>query len=465
MTLRWSLLLLVLPLALAACTGEEETEAPEPSVTASAAMASPTARASLPPSATPHPPPSPTPFPTPPPSTTPEPTEVALTTTPAPPEHLLGVFVVAADGSGEPLKVADDGFVEGWSPDGALIGVSTLDPDQSGCMVAPAACFRELCVVRADGQGQAVSLGDAQVPMWSARENKLLFYRLVRGPFTTASGHTFTGITAKEICVADAATGATTVLASNGPITRVDGETVTTVGSYGDWPRWPPDESRVLFGFGSGLYVAKADGSQAPARVADGNIYEADWSPDGQQIVYSWGGEIYTVAADGSDSPRKLVIGHQPDWSPDGSRIAFIAKTLPTTEIWLLDPATGESDKLVDVGLPNVSPTLVWSPEGNVILYVAAGAIYCIAPEGDAPPRKLADGGWPVWSPDGKRVAFTRGFDRPDGAPLKSQLFVVNADGSGLTLLADDLTRSCVTYARSPNSQRIAFSSIYCPLS
>jgi len=229
----WWLLLLVVPLALTSCGGGEKAQAPEPSVTASAARASPTARVSLPPSASP------------------EPTEAAPTTTPeatpAPIEYLEGIFVVAADGSGAPVKLAEDGEVHGWSPDGTLIAVTTLDPDQSGCNVSSQSCFAEISLIRADGQGRPVSLGSGSSPQWSADGKRLLFYRLIRGPIDDPTGHPYTGITAKEVCVADATTGETTVLASVGPAAL-----------FGN-PTWSPDETRVFFHFGEpgdpSLYV------------------------------------------------------------------------------------------------------------------------------------------------------------------------------------------------------------------
>jgi Tol biopolymer transport system component len=451
----WSLLLLVSPL-LIACTGEEEVEPPSPSATAVVAQPTSTAFPTRTPAA------SPTLFPPRPPTATPEatetvPTEASITpeATPVAPEHLLGVFVVPADGSDEPLKVADDGFVAGWSPDGALIAFTLLHPDQTGCGVVPAGCFSMIFLVRADGTEEPTKLADGNAPVWAPGTNRLLFYTLTRGELTTWQGDTYPAIVGRDVYVADLTSGRTITLASNRSTEPV---------SSGGMSSWSPDGSHVLLGWGN-LYMVKADGSEPPLKIANGSTFEVDWSPDGKRIVYSWGGEIYSVAADGSEPPRKLAIGHQPYWSPDGSRIAFIAKTLPTSEIWLVDPDTGEASKLVDGRLPYFSPKSVWSPDGSLILYRAEQSIYVVDPQGSAAPTKLGDGDSATWSPDGERVAITRTIEPSQGIPGASQLFVVNADGSGLTLLLDNLTPWCVTYAWSPDSQRIAFSSIYCPLS
>jgi Tol biopolymer transport system component len=371
------------------------------------------------------------------------------------------VFVVPADGSGAPLKLADEGEVHGWSPDGTLIAITTLDPDQSGCNVSSRSCFREISVIRADGQGQPVRLGSGSAPKWSARENKLLFYRLIRGPVARPPAPPFTEVTAKEICVADAATGETTVLASLGPTALFDN------------PTWSPDESRVLFSFGEGfpisLYVVSADGSESPTKLADGSTFAADWSPDSQRIVYSCGDYICTVAADGSEPPRRLVPAREPDWSPDGSGIAVEAGVFPNFEVWLIDPETGQGIKLADGALPDRFRESVWSPDGSMILYQADGHIYALAPEGNAPAAKLAEAGGPpslpdlaAWSPDGKRVAFWRNVGGSDNSAGVLQLVAVNADGSDPTLLADGVAPSCVTHTWSPDSQRIALSTFEC---
>jgi Tol biopolymer transport system component len=329
-----------------------------------------------------------------------------------------------------------------------------LHPDQTGCGVTPAGCFGMIFLVRADGTEEPTKLADGNAPAWAPGTNRLLFYTLTRGELTTWQGDTYPAIVGRDVYVADLASGRTIALASNRSTESV---------SSGGVSSWSPDGSHVLLGWGN-LYMVKADGSEPPLKIADGSTFELDWSPDGQRIVYSWGGYIYTVPADGSEPPRKLAIGHQPYWSPDGSRIAFIAKTLPTSEIWLLDPETGETSKLVDGRLPYFSPKSVWSPDGTLILYRAEESIYVLDPQGSAPPTKLGDGDSASWSPDGQRVAITRTIEPSQGVPGASQLFLVNADGSRLTLLLDNLAPWRVTYVWSPDSQRIAFSTYTGPL-
>jgi Tol biopolymer transport system component len=460
MTLRWWWLLAVIPLALVACGGGEKTRTPEPSATASVVQPSATARVNPPPSTTAEMSPSPTQFPTLPPTASPEPTEVAPATpeaTPIPAGYLEGTFVVPTDGSGAPVRLADDGEVHEWSPDGTLIAITTLDPDQSGCNISTQACFWQLFLIRADGQGQPVSLGSGSAPQWSADGKRLLFYRLIRAPVTRPPNPPFTEVTAKEVCLVDAATGETAVLASWVPT------------AFFGAPTWSPDESRVLLNFGEpgapSLYVVKADGSEPPVKLADGSG-PTDWSPDSRRIVYSCGDYVCTVAADGSEAPRQLVPARDPDWSPDGSRIAVEAGALPSFEIWLIDPDTAQGIKLVDGLRPHeiASVWFQWSPDGSMILYQAAGSLYVLAAGGNAPPTKLAEGTSAMWSPDGKRVALWRSVGQSENSAGVHQLLAIDADGSGLTLLADGVAPWCITYAWSPDSRQLAFSTFECSL-
>ena len=91
-------------------------------------------------------------------------------------------------------------------------------------------------------------------------------------------------------------------------------------------------------------------------------------------------------------------------------------------------------------------------PEG---LNVAERPVVVVAPT-PAPAARLTDNdardSFPAWSPDGRRIAFDS--DR-DG---NSEIYVMNADGSGVTRLTDnDAIDSFPTW--SPDGRRIAFSS------
>lgn len=440
---RSGLLCLLSLLLVAACTSGEET----PAITTPARTVLPSPTPGQAPTVTP-PHPSPTPA-----VASPTATATAVEPFPSPspawPEATAGIFTVPADGSSPPTRLADYGSVAGWSPDGALIAFTMLHPDQTGCLAGPAGCFGMIFLVRADGTEEPTKLADGNAPTWAPATNRLLFHTLTRGEIATWQGDTYAAIVGRDVYVADLTSGRTIALARNRSTEPV---------SSGGMSSWSPDGSHVLLGWGN-LYVVKANGSEPPLKIADGSTFELDWSPDSQHIVYSWGGQIYTLAVDGSEPPRKLAIGHQPYWSPDGSRIVFIAKTLPTSEIWLVDPATGEETKLVDGYLPYFSPKSVWSPDGTLILYRAQQSIYVVDPQGSAPPTKLGDGDSAKWSPDGEHVAFQRTIEPSEGSSGSSQLFVVDADGGNLTMVADSLPRSpWFNYVWSPDGQRLAFS-------
>ena len=69
-----------------------------------------------------------------------------------------------------------------------------------------------------------------------------------------------------------------------------------------------------------------------------------------------------------------------------------------------------------------------------------------------------ADSGWPVWSPDGKKLAFdsNRTDPNPTDSTAVNDLFTINADGSGVTKLTDSVGASADA-AWSPDGSLIAF--------
>lgn len=148
--------------------------------------------------------------------------------------------------------------------------------------------------------------------------------------------------------------------------------------------------------------------------------------------------EIYVERADGSDVRN---VSNHPDsdlfvtWRPDSRRIAFISHRDLNDEVYAVDADGSNLTRLTstpeDEGWPR------WSPDGSLILYTRSSVVdrqidlWLMTPTGTqqrAVVTSPEDEGLPSWTPDG-RIRFTR-FTKSG-----TQDYVVNADGSGLTMI------------------------------
>ncbi|HEX9311707.1 MAG TPA: hypothetical protein VGA30_02630 [Actinomycetota bacterium] len=164
---------------------------------------------------------------------------------------------------------------------------------------------------------------------------------------------------------------------------------------------------RVTFSMDDDIFVMRADGSHVRRLTTrPGSEFDPTWSPDGGRVAYrdsrrgiNHDDEIYVMNADGSGQrnlTRNRANDWGPAWSPDGSMIAF------------------NSDR-------DLLPQL-----------------YVVRPDGTHL-RRLTEieAEYPAWSPDGKRIAFMSMQPDARGSDPNYDVFVVNADGSGLRQLTD----------------------------
>jgi Tol biopolymer transport system component len=200
-----------------------------------------------------------------------------------------------------------------------------------------------------------------------------------------------------------------------------------------------------------------------PKRECDDS--EPAWSPDGRWLVFvrdPYGGGdsgVFIVRPGGSDL-RPVKAGGAPTWSPDGQRLAFTVRQ-PARRCCVSYLFTGALDgadrsRLTSTGEAD-SPA--WSSRGR-IAFVRKGRrgprdIWTIGADGSGLQRLTARGGeQPDWSPDGRKLVFTRSYEHRDGS-FVDEVAMINGRGGRARRLT---YRGGEFPVWSPDGKRIAFS-------
>lgn len=364
-----------------------------------------------------------------------------------------GVYVVPAAG-GEARKVSDTGYHPSWSPDGNEIVVSSFGRDQP-TVRATNSRYALTIINVSSGLRRELANVEASFPAWSPNGHRIAYWF-----YTGTFGR-------RDIATVPAAGGEPVLIAKDfavsnwNPVWSPDGkylyfvssrsgnmnfwrvridertgaamgqpEAVVTPSSYSRHPSFSKDGKRLAYvrtsnqaniqGSEFDMTTGKPVGQPFWITEGDREISRAELSSDGSQFIMRLIGrtqdDILTVSRDGkqwrevtNDEPFDRYVR----WSPDGKRIAFSSDRNGGGEVWVAD-SDGKNLKQLTFNSKGEAATgfPVWSPDGTKLAVYFDGTTFLLDPSRTQPeqsPEQLPrDPGrrfvaWD-WSLDGKKL-------------------------------------------------------------
>lgn len=240
---------------------------------------------------------------------------------------------------------------------------------------------------------------------------------------------------------------------------RDNGETSTITSRYGSafTPVVSPDGKWLVYGSRyedqTGLVLRNRDNGNErwlaypvqrddqESRATMGVYPGMSFTPDSQELIAYYGGKIWRIPVNGGEAKEipfevntELELGPRLDFSypisddkeklatqirdavpsPDGSKLAFTVMN----KLYVMDFPNGTPRQIGDEDLTQAQP--VWSPDGKWLAYATwsednGGHIYKIRPNGNGRKRlteQPAIYGDPAWSYNSDRIVFLKGSEQ-----------------------------------------------------
>ena len=190
-----------------------------------------------------------------------------------------------------------------------------------------------------------------------------------------------------------------------------------------------PDERRVAFTSdpdGITIMTLKDGRTTVVPNQPQTNFLSGDlaWAPDGRSLAFVNGETIFTISIDGSGL-REVTEGAFPSWTHDGEHIVFVSGWNGNTEVGDIGVIAVDGTGLRFLGR-GLNPAV--SPSGDEVAYYSPPGVFVRPLAGGAPRLVVPNGFAPVWSPDGRFLAFTR-YTVCGHAACSGRVFVVPVKG------------------------------------
>jgi len=236
------------------------------------------------------------------------------------------------------IKIADNGYVPFWSPDGKFIVYG-------GTGDVP-------CVFK-------VRIADGYIERMTEQQG---FHPVVSpdGKFITYDSLGAQGTLLR-------------ILFSDGKVFPLAKTQIS-----GNFSFWAPDGKNIVYNSEGDIWKLDVASERISLLFhSEDNDERPAWSPDGKHIAFDsgdpqWTGnvDIFVMDADGknltklTDDPK---IDAQPNWSPDGRWIAFMSEQSGNRDIWIMRAdGTQKTQVTYDSGM-DVWPR--WSPDGKKLAF------------------------------------------------------------------------------------------------